>query len=802
MFCIEPVQIVLLNEPRKEESKVQEKRTIKLSVIIGTNPIGEYSFELSEGEELTLGRSADNMLSIPSRLVSRRHGVIRLHNGRLEFADCCSSNGTLVGSRFLRGNAKEDGISEWIPMETPGILKIDSVSGSLNEHVEILVSTSQALAAKRVPLDPQKECTIGRAASCTVCLPHVTISRIHAVIRYTHGKWMLEDRHSRNGLTLNSVPVYGQMELHEHDTIRICRELLIFMGDYLEVIESCAAGVRLQVNDLCKAVTEPGGLSNKTKILLNHVSLNIQPGELIAIIGGSGAGKTTLLNAICGYTEKTSGTVLIDGQDFDQNYAALKSIIGYVPQQDIVFDSLPLEKMLDYAAQMRMPEDTTPQERKKRINEVLEIVKLSEHKPTLIRKLSGGQRKRASIAVELLADPSLFFLDEPTSGLDAGTEENLMQSLWELSRKGKTVILVTHSTLKLDLCDRIIAMGKGGRLCYMGHSSDAPTFFGVERLPQIYDKLDHESAKWEASFAARRISHTSVGKKSTIRGRKSVGGWCQYCILTTRYADILLRNRKQILGIIGQSLIFALVLSWVTDDKVYHEFGSTQTVNFVNACLGMWMGLFLSIQEITKERSIIRREYMANLKLPPYVLSKATVLGLLAAAQVTILQISVVLLNHIFDKPLPDTSLLCPPMLENGITLWLTSFASICLGLAVSALVRQPERIAPYVLMPQIVLSGVLFDLGDGWFSKISYIVFTYWGNRALCIGADVNALGEAQAAAQAIPGATPAFEALADYTAELENLGECWCALLVLSILLLFLAMLILKNLSKDERG
>jgi len=778
---------------------VQEKRTVKLSVIIGANPIGEYSFELSEGEKITFGRLEDNMLSIPSRLVSRHHGLIRLHNGCLEFADCCSSNGTLVGSRFLRG---KDGISEWLPLETPGILKIDSISGSLDEHVEILVSMSQALAAKRVALDPQKECTIGRAASCTVCLPHVSISRIHAVIHYTHGKWMLEDRHSRNGLTLNSVPVYGQMELHEHDTIRICRELLIFMGGYLEVIESCAAGVRLQVNDLCKAVTESAGLSSKTKVLLNHVSLGIQPGELIAIIGGSGAGKTTLLNAICGYTTKTSGSVLIDGQDFDQNYATLKSIIGYVPQQDIVFDSLSLEKMLDYAAQMRMPEDTTPQERKKRINDVLDIVKLSGHKSTLIRKLSGGQRKRASIAVELLADPSLFFLDEPTSGLDAGTEESLMQSLWELSRKGKTVILVTHSTLKLDLCDRIIAMGNGGRLCYMGHSSHAPTFFGVERLPQIYDKLDNESAKWEATFSARQSNRISAEKKTTIRGRKSVGGWRQYCILTTRYADIMLRNRKQILGIIGQALIFALVLSWVTDDKVYHEFGSTQTVNFVNACLGMWMGLFLSIQEITKERSIIRREYMANLKLTPYVLSKATVLGLLAAAQVIVLQLAVVLLNQIFDKPIPNTSLLCPPMLENGITLWMISFASICLGLTVSALVRQPERIAPYVLMPQIVLSGVLFDLGNGGFSKISYLVFTYWGNRALCICADVNALGEAQTAIQAIPGAMPAFEAVADYTAEVENVLECWCALLVLSILLLVVTVLVLKNLSKDERG
>lgn len=780
---------------------MQEKRTVKISVLIGTSFREEYSFELSEGETITFGRAEDNRLVIPSRIVSRCHGIMRLHNGRLEFADRSSVNGTLVGSRFLRGKKGEE-ISEWCLLHPPEVLKIDSISESLDEHVELLVSLGQQLTAKRVALDPQRSCTIGRATSCTVCLPHVSISRIHAAIRYTHGKWMLEDLHSTNGLTLNSVPVHGAVELHVHDAIRICQELLIFMGGYLEVIESCIAGVRLQVEDLCKVVTESNGLSSQRKVLLNHVSLTIQPGELIAIIGGSGAGKTTLINAICGYTAKTSGAVLINGQDFDQNYAALKSIIGYVPQQDIVFDSLSLEKMLDYAAQMRMPEDTTPQERKKRIDDVLDIVKLSEHKATLIRKLSGGQRKRASIAVELLADPSLFFLDEPTSGLDAGTEESLMQSLWELSRRGKTVILVTHSTLKLDLCDQIIAMGNGGRLCYMGHSSKAAGFFGVERLPQIYDKLNNESAQWEAVFSASQSKRALSEKKSTIRGRKSIGGWHQYRILTARYADIMLKNSKQILGIIGQALIFAVVLTWVTDNKVYHEFKSTQTVNFVNACLGMWMGLFLSIQEITKERSIIRREYMANLKLPPYVLSKATVLGLLAAVQVIVLQLAVALLEHIFDKPVPDTSLLFLPLLENGITLWMISFASVCLGLAVSALVRQPERIAPYVLMPQIVLSGVLFDLGDGGFSKICNLVFTYWGNRALCISADVNALGEAQAATQAIPGTLPAFEAVTDYAAEMENLLECWFALLILSIFLLMITILVLRNLSKDERG
>lgn len=780
---------------------MQKAYTLKVTLMVGAERIGSYSFSLQEGQPLTFGKAQDNQLVIPSRLASHYHGMLRIQNGRLELADIGSTNGTLIGQRLIKGARGNPPV--WMSLESPAVVKIDSVSHTLDQHVEMLVSLDQALGVRRVRLDRQKECTIGRDEACTICLPQVSISRIHAVIRYSRHKWLLEDRHSKNGLTLNSTPVFGATELHEHDVIRICREILIFMGDYVEVVQSGGAGVRLQVKDLCKNVTETSGLSSQTKTLLHHVSLTIQPGELIAIIGGSGAGKTTLLNAICGYTTKSSGTILVDGQDFDQNYAALKSIIGYVPQQDIVFDCLPLAKMLEYAAKMRMPEDTTPEERRKRIDQVLKIVKLQEHKETVIRKLSGGQRKRASIAVELLADPALFFLDEPTSGLDAGTEESLMQSLRELTYQGKTVILVTHSTLQLDVCDRIIAMGRGGRLCYMGPASGAPAFFGVQRLPQIYDKLDYESKRWEKTYMAQQNPEPQRTRaKRPIRGRKSIGALRQYQVLTSRYWNIMMRNRKQILGILGQAFLFALVLTWVSDENVYKEFGSTQTVNFVTACLGMWMGLFLAIQEITKERSIIRREYMANLKLAPYVLSKATVLGVLAAVQVATLQLCAAIMSLLADKPSPDCSLLMTPMLENGITLWLVSFASVCMGLAVSALVKQPERIAPYVLMPQIVLSGVLFDLGDGGFSKISRMVFTYWGNRALCISADVNALGEAQAAEQAVPGMESAFEAVEEYAANASNLEDCWLALLLLSVFLLAATILFLRKLSQDERA
>lgn len=126
--------------------------------------------------------------------------------------------------------------------------------------------------------------------------------------------------------------------------------------------------------------------------------------------------------------------------------------------------------MLKYTAQLIMADSISEKERRKRIEEVLEIVQLSDFKYTYIKQLSGGQRKRASIAVELIADPSLFFLDEPTSGLDPGTEKSIMETLKNMSSLGKTIILVTHNILNIGLCDKVVFFGTGGRLCFSGHT--------------------------------------------------------------------------------------------------------------------------------------------------------------------------------------------------------------------------------------------------------------------------------------------------------------------------------------------
>ena len=238
----------------------------------------------------------------------------------------------------------------------------------------------------------------------------------------------------------------------------------------------------------------------KTQEIASHTSMTIKPSEFVAFVGGSGAGKSTFMKCISGVDRPTSGKVLINGENLYDNYDELKSNIGYVPQEDIVYSNLTLHDTLQYAAKLRMPDNTTRKERNIRIKEVLEIVQLTELENSYIRQLSGGQRKRASIAVELIADPNLFFLDEPTSGLDPGTERSIMLTLRKMAEMGKTVILVTHNTLNLHLCDKVAFFGKGGKLCFFGRPKDALEFFGVDDFVDIYTLLNEDVELWYNKF--------------------------------------------------------------------------------------------------------------------------------------------------------------------------------------------------------------------------------------------------------------------------------------------------------------
>lgn len=486
----------------------------------------------------------------------------------------------------------------------------------------------------------------------------------------------------------------------------------MFFTSGLILYKSDVGGTRVVMKNVSRTVKDQGG----RKFILTDVNLTVEPNEFIAVIGGSGAGKSTVMNAMSGFEQATSGSVYVNNIDLYKNYQVLKNMIGYVPQQDIIYENITLFKMLEYSAKMRMPEEITREERINRINEVLSMVELTEHKDKFIRSLSGGQKKRASIAVELLADPGLFFLDEPTSGLDPGTEASLMKTLNKLAKnKGKTIVMVTHTTQNLHLCDKILFMGKGGKVCFYGSPSECMDFFGVNNLTEIYNKTttDSEVDFWANKYIkeygnVEKNNYSDVNKKSD-KGKKS-SPVRQFVILSARYMTLIKNDIQRLLMIFLQPILIAILIALVASDDVFDFYNSTRSILFAVSCAGIWVGLFNSIQEICKERNILKREYMANLRLGCYVMSKFAVQFIISIIQSLIM----ILMFYALVKG-PDSG----PITETGflemfITMLLTIFSSTAIGFVVSALSKNSDKamtVAPFLLIIQLLFPGYYLSL-------------------------------------------------------------------------------------------
>lgn len=244
------------------------------------------------------------------------------------------------------------------------------------------------------------------------------------------------------------------------------------------------------------------------KVLINDISLSILPGEFVALVGGSGSGKSTLLDALNGFRPARQGRVFVNGTDYYANMQDYKHRLGYVPQDDIIHRELTVEDALYFTARLRLPANSSAEEVRARADEALDEVEMTDQRRLQITRLSGGQRKRVSIATELISRPGLLYLDEPTSGLDPVLERRLMLLLRRLADEGRTVIAVTHATANIDVCDKVAFLGRGGRLCFFGSPDDALSFFGAESITSIYDMLDASDEapeRWEQQYRTSRF---------------------------------------------------------------------------------------------------------------------------------------------------------------------------------------------------------------------------------------------------------------------------------------------------------
>lgn len=451
--------------------------------------------------------------------------------------------------------------------------------------------------------------------------------------------------------------------------------------------------------------------------LLQNVSLAIQPGELVAIVGGSGAGKTTLLEALSGVAPADSGEVSFDGVDLYAKRSSYRRALGYVPQDDIIHADLPLARTLRYAARLRLPQEDSaliPS----RVDEVLERLDLSQRASTTVGSLSGGQRKRASIAVEMLTDPRIFFLDEPTSGLDPSTSAELLVTLRGLADEGTTVVFTTHAIQDLDGCDRIVFLASGGRLAFVGTLEEALHHFSVSSVSQIYGRL--------GTTPPPQVEDPRAQPEGPMEpsGGRSPGVLRQWLVLTQRTFESLGRNKLTLAILLGSPALvvamFAILFRPGAFDFASPDPNSMLMIGFWITFAAFFFGLTYGLLQIVSEREILRREFFVGLRIGPYLLSKVAVL-LPFLVLVNLLMLSVM---RFLDR-LPEMDL--ATYVSMTVTLTLDALAALALGLLASAAVSNPAQatlVLPMLCFPAVLFSGailpvnVMADAGV-WISKI-----------------------------------------------------------------------------------
>lgn len=587
---------------------------------------------------------------------------------------------------------------------------------------------------------------IGRAGT-DIVLDQALVSRHHADLVWENGRHVLRDRGSANGTFVNGVRVEGARPLAPKDVVQIGTFRLTYDGDSLDSYDQRGA-IRLDCTALERVVGD--------KTLLAPTTLSIEPCEFVAIVGGSGAGKSTLMTAMCGFVRATRGRVAINGDDLYAGYDAYRSVIGYVPQDDILHLQLTVERALHHAARLRLPADTSPGEIDVRIASVLDQVEMTAHAKKRIDQLSGGQRKRVSIACELLADPLLLFLDEPTSGLDPGLERKLMVTLRKLADSGRTVVLITHATANIRLCDHIAFLAEG-KLVYFGPPQQALALFGVRDFPDLYEALDEPGTPdaWVATYGAslqhqkyvverpaRAPASPSVDQRAENARRSKTFAHSrlrQLAILTRRYLELILADRRNLALLLLQAPIIGLLLVLVSrGDGLTSGRIEAKKLIFMLATTGVWFGVINSAREICKEATVLRRERLAGLYAGPYVLSKLIVLKLLVLVQSALLVGVVAAVTK-----LPPSGVILPPLVEIYVTIVLAGVAGIALGLCISAIATTPDKatsLIPIVLVPQVLFAGIMFGL-KGATAAISTLVSARAAVDAMSATVDINQL-------------------------------------------------------------
>jgi ABC transport system ATP-binding/permease protein len=670
---------------------------------------------------ITLGRAPDNDIVIDTPVVSSRHAQLKRIPTGYEIIDLESLNGLAVGGQLVKQKNLQHGDVIYI-----------GTSVSLSYQTQ----KPEVEPLKLLNLKGRDRWTIGRDADNDSVIDHPTVSRHHARIERRNGNLVIQDLNSTNGVYINGQRVTNEQSLKPGDLLNVGPSQFTFNVDETLMHKVDGADLRIDALHLTKVV-------GKGITLLKDISLPILPREFVVIAGVSGGGKSTLLDALNGFRPATSGTVLVNGNDLYKTFNCYRTSLGYVPQDDIIHKELTVAEAFDYAAQLRMPPDTSAQERQARIDEVLEDLALTKRKGVQVDRLSGGQRKRVSIGVELITKPSLFYLDEATSGLDPATEGEIMRLLRRLADQGRTVLLITHATKNVMLCDKVVFLAFGGRVAYFGPPDEGLNYFKVPEFDQIYEKVENSSTPddWDAGYRRSpdyrnyvlepqkhlqsKQTGASVGaQRQPPPSVQQASSWQQFWILTRRNFTILSRDRGALLLMLLATPLLGCISFVIRGDSGRDIFDVKEgnairslTLLFLLAMTPVIVGSFATMRELVKEAEIYRRERMIGLGLLPYLLSKVTVATIFSLYQAaTFLGVTLLAIN------IPNATL--GDYFGLFITLFLAILTSMVMGLLVSG-VSPTQNVAPLLtilfLLPQIFLSGGLIPSQSLPFTIIKY---------------------------------------------------------------------------------
>jgi len=648
----------------------------------------------------TIGRGADCDVVVADLRVSRRHlTVVYAQGDGWVVTDPGSVAGTFRGveraTRFV--------------VESRLTLRLgDAESGPVVEFSVVTpMPTEDAAALSAV--------TVGRGADNDIVLPELFVSRHHADLRQvTTETWEVRDLGSHDGTYVDGRRVTSEIVTVGQDVV-IGRSWLRATRGGWQVISRTGRPV-------LEAVGVSAILPSGQKIL-DDVSFSLDEGRLMAVVGTTGSGKSTLLKTLTGFRPPEVGEILVNGMNLYDDFAQLGRRIGYVPQDDILHPQLTMRRALDYAAELRFPADVNREERRHRVDEVMDELGLSDRANVPIERLSGGQRKRTSVAMELLTKPALLLLDEPTSGLDPGYEKAVMDLLRQLADGGRVVVVVTHSVQSLDLCDEVLFLAPGGRTAFSGPPAGALEFFDQSQYASVFQELETASPDRWAGGRQRRPStrtidsrwHDAMAGDAQGAPASPVAWWSQASTLSRRHLAILAADRRNLAYLAAEVLIPALLILALVGKSSFAPTPDTgaraaRTLLGALAVSAAAVGAANSVREVVKELPVYYRERAVGLSRSAYLVSKAAVLGALTAIQVAIL---VFIATR--GSGGPATSVWPgSPLLELIVDLALGGIAAMCLGLLISATVSSSEKamaLIPVVFIVMWLFSGMAVDL-------------------------------------------------------------------------------------------